>query len=134
MRILIVEDEPKAGDYLLKGLTESGFVVDLARDGVDGLAHAREHPYDLIVLDVMLPNLDGWQVLRELRRERDTPVLLDAFVLRPVGLALTAVGTVLFLPAAAVVGCTRPTDIGKPFQMLIANPFRYTFIDPLGQH
>lgn len=75
MRILIVEDEPKAGDYLHKGLTESGFVVDLARDGADGLAHAREHPYDLIVLDVMLPGLDGWQVLRELRRERDTPVL-----------------------------------------------------------
>ncbi|MBB2917608.1 MULTISPECIES: heavy metal response regulator transcription factor [Cupriavidus] len=75
MRILIVEDEPKAGDYLHKGLTESGFVVDLARDGADGLAHAREHPYDLIVLDVMLPGLDGWEVLRELRRERDTPVL-----------------------------------------------------------
>jgi len=66
--------------------------------------------------------------------EKDTPVLLDAFVLRPVGLALTAVGTVLFVPAAAVVGATRPTDIGKPFQLLIANPFRYTFIDPLGQH
>jgi two-component system copper resistance phosphate regulon response regulator CusR len=75
MRILIVEDEPKAGDYLQKGLTESGFVVDLARDGIDGLAHAREQPYDLIVLDVMLPGLDGWSVLRELRRERDTLVL-----------------------------------------------------------
>ena len=75
MRILIVEDEPKAGDYLLKGLTESGFVADLARDGVDGLAHAREQHYDLIVLDVMLPGMDGWQVLRELRRDKDTPVL-----------------------------------------------------------
>lgn len=75
MRILIVEDEPKAGDYLRKGLTESGFVVDLARDGVDGLAHARGQEYDLIVLDVMLPGMDGWQVLQELRRERDTPVL-----------------------------------------------------------
>lgn len=75
MRILIVEDEPKAGDYLLKGLTESGFVADLARDGIDGLAHARGQAYDLIVLDVMLPGLDGWQVLRELRRDRDTPVL-----------------------------------------------------------
>ena len=66
--------------------------------------------------------------------KRDTPVLLDAFILRPVGLALTAVGTALFVPAAAVVGATRPTDIGKPFQMLVANPFRYTFMDPLGQH
>jgi hypothetical protein len=66
--------------------------------------------------------------------KRDTPVLLDAFILRPVGLALTAIGTVLFVPAAAVVGATRPVDIGKPFQLLVANPFRYTFIDPLGQH
>lgn len=66
--------------------------------------------------------------------KKDTPVLLDAFILRPVGLALTAVGTALFVPAAAVVGATRPTDIGKPFQMLVANPFRYTFMDPLGQH
>ena len=66
--------------------------------------------------------------------QKDTPILLDAFVLRPLGLALTAIGTVLFVPAAAVVGATRPTDIGKPFQMLVANPFRYTFIDPLGQH
>ena len=66
--------------------------------------------------------------------QKDTPILLDAFVLRPLGLALTAIGTVLFVPAAAVVGATRPVDIGKPFQMLVANPFRYTFIDPLGQH
>ena len=66
--------------------------------------------------------------------KRETPILLDAFVLRPVGLALTAVGTVLFVPAAAVVGATRPTDVGKPFQMLVASPFRYTFVDPLGQH
>ena len=66
--------------------------------------------------------------------QRDTPILLDAFLLRPVGLALTAVGTLLYVPAAAVVAATRPTDIGKPFQMLVANPFRYTFLDPLGQH
>ena len=66
--------------------------------------------------------------------EKDTPVLLDAFILRPVGLALTAIGAALFVPAAAVVGVTRPTEVGKPFQMLVANPFRYTFIDPIGQH
>ena len=66
--------------------------------------------------------------------KKDTPIILDAFILRPVGLALTAVGTALFVPAAAVVGATRPTDVGKPFQMLVANPFRYTFMDPLGQH
>ncbi|MDW3688944.1 heavy metal response regulator transcription factor [Cupriavidus sp. CV2] len=75
MKILIVEDEPKAGDYLRKGLTESGFIVDLARTGTDGLAQALEGDYSLIVLDVMMPGLDGWQVLRELRRAKDTPVL-----------------------------------------------------------
>lgn len=75
MKILIVEDEPKAGDYLRKGLTESGFVVDLARNGTDGLAQALEGDYSLIVLDVMMPGLDGWQVLQGLRRTKDTPVL-----------------------------------------------------------
>ena len=75
MRILVVEDEPKTGDYLRKGLTESGFVVDLARDGVDGMHLAITGEYDLIVLDVMLPVINGWQVLQELRKTRQTPVL-----------------------------------------------------------
>lgn len=75
MRILIVEDEPKTGDYLRKGLQESGFVVDLARNGIDGLHQAREEAYDLIVLDVMLPGLDGWQVLTRLREDSEIPVL-----------------------------------------------------------
>ncbi|MCE1243958.1 heavy metal response regulator transcription factor [Oryzomicrobium sp.] len=75
MRILVVEDEPKTGDYLKKGLTESGFVVDLARDGREGLHLAEEGGHDLIVLDVMLPGLDGWQVLRRLREGRGTPVI-----------------------------------------------------------
>ena len=75
MRILVVEDEPKTGDYLRKGLTESGFVVDLARDGADGKHLAITEEYDLIVLDVMLPVINGWQVLQELRKTRKTPVL-----------------------------------------------------------
>ena len=75
MRLLIVEDEPKAGDYLQKGLVESGFVADLARTGPDGLAFALEMDYDLIVLDVMLPGIDGWEVLRRLREKKETPVL-----------------------------------------------------------
>lgn len=75
MRILIVEDEPKTGEYLHKGLNESGFVTDLARDGVDGLQLALEHDYDAIVLDVMLPKLNGWQVLERLRVKKKTPVL-----------------------------------------------------------
>ena len=68
MKILIVEDEPKTGDYLKKGLTEAGFVVDLARDGVDGRHQALTQDYDLLVLDIMLPRLDGWQVLRDVRQ------------------------------------------------------------------
>ena len=64
MKMLIVEDEVKTGDYLRQGLTEAGFVVDLARDGLDGLHLALAGDYDLIVLDVMLPSLDGWSILR----------------------------------------------------------------------
>ncbi|MDP2785461.1 MAG: heavy metal response regulator transcription factor [Sulfurimicrobium sp.] len=75
MKVLIVEDEAKAGDYLRKGLTENGFVVDLARNGVDGLHLATTGGYDVIVLDVMLPGMDGWSVLRELRKAKDTPVI-----------------------------------------------------------
>ena len=67
-------------------------------------------------------------------RTRETPVLLDAFFLRPMGLVLTGLGIVAFVPAAAFVGLTRPTDLGKPFKLLVANPFRYTFMDPLGEH
>jgi two-component system copper resistance phosphate regulon response regulator CusR len=75
VRILVVEDEPKAGDYLLHGLEESGYVVDLARNGVDGLHMASEMRYDAIVLDVMMPEMNGWQVMQALRARCDTPVL-----------------------------------------------------------
>ncbi|WP_068808965.1 heavy metal response regulator transcription factor [Thauera phenolivorans] len=76
MKILIVEDEVKTGDYLRQGLREAGFVVDLARDGVDGLHLALDGDYHLIVLDVTLPSLDGWGVLQTLRHSgRETPVL-----------------------------------------------------------
>jgi two-component system copper resistance phosphate regulon response regulator CusR len=76
MKILIVEDEQKTGDYLKQGLSEAGFVADLVRDGVDGRHLALTDDYDLVVLDVMLPGLDGWQVLREIRQAgRHMPVL-----------------------------------------------------------
>jgi two-component system copper resistance phosphate regulon response regulator CusR len=76
MKILIVEDERKTGDYLKQGLSEASFVADLARDGVDGLHLALTGDYDLVVLDVMLPRLDGWQVLREIREKgKHMPVL-----------------------------------------------------------
>jgi two-component system copper resistance phosphate regulon response regulator CusR len=76
MKILIVEDEPKTGDYLRQGLTEAGFVTDLARTGPDGLALAIDGGYDLVLLDGMLPGLDGRDVLRRLRAAgQDMPVL-----------------------------------------------------------
>jgi two-component system copper resistance phosphate regulon response regulator CusR len=75
MKVLIIEDEAKTGGYLCKGLAENGFVVDLARNGVDGLHLAATGDYAVIVLDVMLPGMDGWSVLRELRKARDTPVI-----------------------------------------------------------
>lgn len=76
MKILIVEDEPKAGDYLKQGLREAGYAVDLVTNGVDGLHHGMEGDHDLVILDVMLPGLDGWQVLKNLRSQgRQMPVL-----------------------------------------------------------
>ena len=76
MKILVVEDEPKTGNYLKQGLTEAGFVIDLARDGVDGLHLALTDSYDLAVLDVMLPGIDGWQVLQGIRKAgKEMPVL-----------------------------------------------------------
>ncbi len=76
MRILIVEDEPKTGDYLKQGLEEVGFVVNLIRDGKDGLHHALTESIDLAILDVMLPGLDGWGILSGIRRAgKDIPVL-----------------------------------------------------------
>ncbi len=67
MKLLIVEDETKIGDYLRQGLTEAGFVVNLARTGLDGHHLAVTEPYDLIILDVMLPDMDGWRILKSLR-------------------------------------------------------------------
>ncbi len=76
MRLLIVEDEPKTGEYVRQGLSEAGYVVDLLRDGTDALHAATTADYDLVVLDVNLPGSDGWSVLRELRRAgRTMPVL-----------------------------------------------------------
>ncbi|MGH9608256.1 MAG: heavy metal response regulator transcription factor [Bryobacteraceae bacterium] len=77
MKILLIEDEPKTAGYLRKGLTEEGFVVDIAPDGEEGLHVAKSLGFDLIVLDVMLPGRDGWQVLTEIRREgQQMPILL----------------------------------------------------------
>jgi two-component system copper resistance phosphate regulon response regulator CusR len=95
MKILIVEDEPKTGNYLKQGLTEAGFSVDLARDGNDGLHLALTDKHDLAILDVMLPGKDGWAVLAGIRRAgKDMPVMFltarDAVDDRVKGLELGA--------------------------------------------
>jgi two-component system copper resistance phosphate regulon response regulator CusR len=75
MRILVIEDELKTAAYLKKGLEESGYAVDVANDGPQGLLLAQEENYDVIVLDVMLPGMDGWTIVKTLRSTRTTPVL-----------------------------------------------------------
>mgnify|MGYP002336239210 CR=1 FL=1 len=95
MKILIVEDEAKTAAYLRQGLTEHGFTTDLAANGEDGVHLATFGGYDLIILDVMLPGMNGWSVMAELRRESiETPVLFltarDAVQDRVRGLELGA--------------------------------------------
>jgi two-component system copper resistance phosphate regulon response regulator CusR len=95
MRILVVEDEAKTARFLKKGLEESGFVVDVAVDGPSGFHLAQEMRFDLIILDVMLPGLDGWQILTHLRQEGNRTLVLlltarDAVIERVRGFELGA--------------------------------------------
>ena len=84
MKLLVVEDEVKTGEYLCKGLTEAGFVVDLADNGMTGYHLAMTADYDLMILDIMLPDINGWDIVKLLRSaEKGMPILL-----------LTALGTV----------------------------------------
>ena len=84
MKILVVEDEIKTGEYLAKGLTEAGFVVDHTDNGLNGYHLAMTADYDLIVLDIMLPDVNGWDIVRMLRAaNKGMPILL-----------LTALGTI----------------------------------------
>lgn len=76
MKILVVEDEKKIGDYIKQGLTESGFVIELVRNGLDGHHKAMTGEFNLIILDVMLPDINGWRILESLRQSgNQTPVL-----------------------------------------------------------
>ena len=95
MKILIVEDEPKTSEYLRQGLMEAGFIADLARNGLDGHHLASTETYDLIILDVMLPDIDGWRILQSLREAgKQVPVLFltarDSVTDRVKGLELGA--------------------------------------------
>lgn len=76
MKILLVEDERRTAEYLRQGLSENGFTVELAHTGVDGLHAALEGDHDLIILDVMIPGIDGYAVLTALRSATQTPVLM----------------------------------------------------------
>jgi two-component system OmpR family response regulator len=76
MRVLAVEDEPDLLGSLLKALREDGYAVDGAPDGEEGLYKAESYDYDALVLDIMLPGIDGWEVLRRLRKTKKTPVLM----------------------------------------------------------
>jgi two-component system OmpR family response regulator len=76
MRILIVEDEPDLLRSLAQALREEGYAVDTANNGEDGLFNAESYDYDAIILDVMLPKLDGWEILKRLRKSKNTPVLM----------------------------------------------------------
>jgi len=102
MKILVVDDEEKLAEYLRKGLTEEGFSVDVAHNGIDGLHLALEVDFDAIVLDRMLPGLDGLALLKALRSKKATPVIM-----------LTAVGGV----EDRVIGLTTGAQdyLVKPF-------------------
>jgi DNA-binding response OmpR family regulator len=77
MRILVVEDEKKVGSFIKKGLEEEHYAVDIAYDGEEGLTLAQINEYDLILLDIMLPRLDGMEVLRQIRRNgSNVPILM----------------------------------------------------------
>ncbi|KNC16897.1 heavy metal response regulator transcription factor [Pseudomonas sp. RIT-PI-a] len=94
MRVLLVEDEAKTANFLAKGLGESGFSVDVALNGLDGRYLIEQQAYDLVILDVMLPGLNGWQLLKLIRQRGETPVLFltakDAIEDRVRGLELGA--------------------------------------------
>lgn len=102
MRLLIVEDEEKTSSYVHRGLTELGYIVDVAANGIDGLHYALEWEYDVVILDVMLPGKDGYDVLQGLRLHKKTPVIM-----------LSARGTV----DDRIRGLREGADdyLGKPF-------------------
>jgi two-component system OmpR family response regulator len=76
MRLLVVEDDPRIRSFLVRGLSEEGFAVDTAADGEDGAWKAADPAYDLIILDVMLPRKDGWEILRSLQGRAERPPVL----------------------------------------------------------
>jgi len=125
MRLLVVEDEQKTGDYLRQGLSEAGFQVSLARNGLDGHHLAMTESFDLIILDVMLPDVDGWRILQSLREaSNSTPVLFltarDSVDDRVKGLELGA-DDYLIKPFAFVEVLARVRSLLRRTQTSVVN-------------
>jgi len=125
MRLLVVEDEQKTGDYLRQGLSEAGFQVSLARNGLDGHHLAMTESFDLIILDVMLPDVDGWRILQSLREaSNSTPVLFltarDSVDDRVKGLELGA-DDYLIKPFAFVEVLARVRSLLRRTQTAVVN-------------
>jgi two-component system copper resistance phosphate regulon response regulator CusR len=138
MRILIIEDEPKTAAYVHKGLTEQGYLVDIAADGHGGLRLASVTEYDLILLDVMLPGIDGWAVLAALRRERQTPVLiLSAFDEADIRAKSAQLGAQDYLAKpfefSELLARVQERTRGGPAQAPAVTRFADVEIDPLRQ-
>ena len=76
MRLLLVEDEEKTASYIRHAWAESGFIVDVSAEGTEGVHYALEYDYDAIILDVMLPGMDGYRVLESIRARKQTPILM----------------------------------------------------------
>jgi two-component system, OmpR family, copper resistance phosphate regulon response regulator CusR len=128
MKLLVIEDEIKLAEYLRKGLTEEGYVVDVAHDGVDGLHLAMEGEYDLLVLDGMLPGIDGLGVLAALRQSKQTPVLM-------LTARVTVEDRVRGLQGGADDYLTKPfafSELAARIQVLLrrAAPHRHTALEP----
>ncbi|KNZ33378.1 MAG: transcriptional regulator [Methylibium sp. NZG] len=131
MRLLVIEDESKLADYLHKGLSENGYVVDVARDGIEGRHLATQGEYDLLLLDLMLPGIDGFSVLKAVRAQGNTPVLMltardkvedrvrglqdgaDDYLVKPFAFSelLARVGALLRRGAATTGAAHAPTQL-----------------------
>ena len=131
MRILVIEDDERAVTYLRKGLSEAGYVVESALNGEDGLDLATTRPFDLIILDVMLPRRNGWSVMTELSRQVSTPVIFltardavpdrirglelgaDDYLLKPFAFSelLARIRTVLRRGPVQQTACLRIADL-----------------------
>ncbi len=163
MRVLVIEDDPDLHRVLLQALREQGYAVDGALDGEDGLYKATAWDYDALVLDLMLPKLDGWELLRRLRRSRKTPVLIltardaihdrvrgldlgaDDYLVKPFDLVelqarlralirRAAGNAVAAIEIGDVVIDTAARQVSRAGQLVLLTPREYALVELLAQH